>query len=556
MKARDYQLTAIDKVNENLRVSESTLLVMCTGTGKTIVFSKLCEHWVRIGARILILAHTGELLEQARDKIAKSIGLSCAMEKAEYTCIGTFDRIVVGSIQTLCQEKRLAKFPRDYFDFIITDEAHRSMSKSYLRIYDYFNQSKLFGTRKMLGVTATPDRSDMQQLGDVYDSLAFEYSLPMAISQGYLVPIKAQTVPINIDLTAISKPGEFTSNDIGNVLEPYLEVIADEMIEFCRNRKTVVFLPLIKISQEFQKYLDDRGFNTFEVNGGSHDRDQLISDFDKAGPNSVMLNSMLLTEGWDCESVDCIIPLRPTKSRPLYVQIVGRGTRPVVAHEISQEGLTYEDRRKLIADSDKPDLLLLDFLWNVGKHDLVRPAHLVQGDNEVAKAMTKRIEEDPEKQFDISDEQLNDDSVNDVLEDRKASLAKKLDEAKKKGRLLVNPIEFEMSIQDKDLTDYVPTKIWEMSPVTEKQKSALEKLGIGYDTIPNSGKASLILDRANKRKDAGLSTPRQFGKLKKYGFKDSDKWTFDQARKMITRIAGMGWRGVPAGVDPKTYVPK
>ena len=224
-----------------------TLLVLPTGCGKTIVFAKVADDCVRRGSRVLILAHRGELLSQAADKIRKATGLGCAVEKAEETCRGSWFRVVVGSVQTLMQEKRLGQFPADYFQTIIIDEAHHCISESYQRILKHFPDAQV------LGVTATPDRGDMRNLGQYFESLAYEYTLPKAIREGYLSPIKALTIPLKIDMSGVSvQAGDFKAGDIGTALDPYLEGIAQEMEKYCRDKKTVVFLPLVKTSQKFR----------------------------------------------------------------------------------------------------------------------------------------------------------------------------------------------------------------------------------------------------------------------------------------------------------------
>ena len=156
----------------------------------------------------------------------------------------------------------------------------------------------------MLGVTATPDRGDMKNLGTVFESLAYEYTLPKAIKEGYLSPIQAVTIPLKIDMSAVSvQAGDFKSGDIATALDPYLDRIAEEMGKYCRNRKTVVFLPLVKTSQKFRDILNKNGFQAAEVNGESRDRAEVLEDF-AAGRYNVLCNSMLLTEGWDCPDVD------------------------------------------------------------------------------------------------------------------------------------------------------------------------------------------------------------------------------------------------------------
>ncbi len=525
MELRPYQEQAKEAVlKEWEKGIHKTLLVLPTGCGKTIVFSKIIENRVLAGERVLVLAHRGELLEQAADKLATATGLRCATEKADETCIGTWYRVVVGSVQTLMREKRLNRFPADFFKSIVIDEAHHCISDSYQRVLEHFNEAKV------LGVTATPDRGDMKNLGTVFESLAYEYTLPKAIKEGYLSPIKAVTIPLKLDLTGVStQAGDFKASDIDTALDPYLYQIADEMTKYCLNRKTVVFLPLIATSQKFKNILNEKGFNAAEVNGNSTDRAEILKDFDE-GKYNVLCNSMLLTEGWDCPSVDCVVVLRPTKVRSLYSQMVGRGTRLC-------EG--------------KKELLLLDFLWHTERHELCRPASLICENEEVAKKMTENLET---AAYPVDIEEAEEKAASDVVAQREESLAKQLKEMKNRKRKLVDPLQFEMSIQAEDLSGYVPAFGWEMSPPSEKQIQTLEKLGIMPDEIDNAGKAAKILDRLEKRRTEGLTTPRQIRFLENRGFQHVGTWQFEAAKKLIDRIAGNGWR-IPSGINPGEYTP-
>ena len=527
MELRPYQQQARESIlKEWDKGILKTLLVLPTGCGKTIVFAKVSEDCVRRGDRVLILAHRGELLEQAADKIATATGLKCATEKAEETCRGSWYRIVVGSVQTLMREKRLGQFPADYFQTIIIDEAHHCISESYQRVLKHFPDAKV------LGVTATPDRGDMRNLGEVFESLAYEYTLPKAIRSGYLCPIKALTIPLKMDLTGVGiQAGDFKSGDLATALDPYLYQIADEMAKYCMDRKTVVFLPLVKTSQKFKHILTEKGFRAAEVNGESEDRAEVLADFD-AGKYDVLCNSMLLTEGWDCPSVDCIVVLRPTKVRSLYSQMVGRGTRLF---------------------PQKDHLLLLDFLWHTQRHELCHPADLVCTEEEVSRQMTKNLEEAAGCPMDL--EEAEKAASEDVVSQREEALAKKLAEMKHRKGVLVDPLQYEMSIQAEDLSGYIPAFGWEMGPPSDKQKAALEKFGILPDEIENAGKAAKLLDRLNKRQQEGLARPRQIKQLEKRGFVHVGNWTFEQADNMIARIAAQGWKGIPRGIDPATYVP-
>ena len=527
MELRPYQSEAKTAIFEQWDQGiKKTLLVLPTGCGKTIVFAKVTEECVRQGKRVLIMAHRGELLDQAADKIMQATGLGSAVEKAEETCLGSWFRIVVGSVQSLTRPQRLAKFKQDYFDTIIIDEAHHCLSDSYQRVLEHFPDAEV------LGVTATPDRGDMRNLGQYFESLAYEYTLPQAIKSGYLVPIKAMTIPLQLDLTGVGiQSGDFKASDLGTALDPYLYQIADEMIKYCKDRKTVAFLPLVKTSQKFCEILNQKGFRAAEVNGESADRAQILADYD-AGRYNVLCNSMLLTEGWDCPTVDCIIVLRPTKVRSLYSQMVGRGTRLA---------------------PDKADLLLLDFLWHTERHELCHPASLICESEEVAKKMTENLEKAAGCPIDLEEAEAQ--ASSDVVAEREQALAEQLKQMRARKRKLVDPLQFEMSIQAEDLSSYVPAFGWECAPASDKQKEALEKLGIMPDEIDNAGKATMLLDRLHKRQAEGLTTPKQIRFLEGRGFKNVGTWQFEAASNMINRIAACGWH-IPRGVDPQNYTPE
>ena len=295
------------------------------------------------------------------------------------------------------------------------------------------------------------------------------------------------------------------------------------------DRKTVVFLPLVKTSQKFRDILNAKGFSAAEVNGESKDRADILRDFEN-GAYNVLCNSMLLTEGWDCPAVDCIVVLRPTKVRSLYSQMVGRGTR-------LSEG--------------KTELLLLDFLWHTERHELCHPADLICTDREVAQQMTQNLEKNAGCPADIEEAEKT--ASEDVVAQREEALAKQLAEMKSRKRKLVDPLQFEMSIQAEDLSGYVPAFGWEMAPPSDKQKKTLEKLGILPDEIDNAGKAARILERLDKRRTEGLTTPKQIRFLEGRGFRHVGTWQFDTAKKLIDRIAANGWR-IPSEINPQEYI--
>lgn len=501
-----------------------TLLVLPTGTGKTVVFASVAADQVRAGERVLVLAHRGELLDQAADKIQSFTGLGCSVEKAEQSALGTWFRVTVGSVQTLMRDTRLQRFKPDHYGTIIVDEAHHALSESYQRVLEHFPAAHV------LGVTATPDRGDMRNLGQYFDSLAYEYKLTQAIREGYLCQIKAQTIPLKLDMTGVkTQAGDYSAADIGHALDPYLDQIATEMQTYCAGRKTVVFLPLIDTSQRFCAMLQDRGFRAAEVNGNSEDRAEVLADF-AAGRYDVLCNSMLLTEGWDCPSVDCIVVLRPTKVRSLYCQMIGRGTR---------------------LHPGKDHLLVLDFLWHTARHELCRPACLICENSAVVEKMTEALEKDPDA---VDLEAAEAAAQADVVAEREAALAKALAEQRHRKRALVDPLQFEYSIQAEDLASYEPAFPAELAPPTQKQLELLERRGIFPDEITCFGKAQMIIDRLIKRQEDGLTTPKQIRLLERYGFVHVGEWDFHAASSMISRISAAGWK-VPRGVDPAAYKP-
>ena len=520
MELRPYQKDAKDAVLKSWKEHQRSLLVLPTGTGKTIVFAKIAEERVNTG-RVLVLAHREELLQQAADKIWKSCQIPCSLEKAESTCLGTWEPITVGSVQTLMSERRLSRFSPDYFQTIVVDEAHHAMSDSYQRVLSHFSEAKV------LGVTATPDRGDKKNLGQYFDNLAYEYSLLDAINDGYLCPIKAQTIPLSIDLNNVKiSQGDYQAGDLGNALDPYLEEIADTMTAYM-DRKIVVFLPLIETSQKFCQMLKDRGFRACEVNGNSTDRAEILQDFANNRYN-VICNSMLLTEGWDCPDVDCIVVLRPTKVRGLYCQMVGRGTR---------------------LSPGKDHLLLLDFLWMCDRHELCRPAYLIAKDEKEAKAITEKLAADPDG-MDLME--AEEEVLKDAAAEREAALARELEAQRRKKSKCINPLVAEFLFQ---MDDYEPIWHWEMEMPTMKQIQALENFGIDPSGITCKGQASKYLEKCYKRQSAGLASPKQANKLNQYGFPHPEMWKREDAAKVMGVLANNHWR-LPGHINPQTWCPQ
>jgi superfamily II DNA or RNA helicase len=427
--------------------------------------------------------------------------------------------VIVASVQTLLSPERRAALPPP--THIIVDEAHHVLAESYQAVLNHWPDARV------LGVTATPDRGDMRDLGAFFESLAYEYTLPQAIADGFLCRIKALTCPLKIDVRGVTVNGDYQAGSLGTALDPYLPKIAAEMAQHCRGRRTLCFLPLIATSKRIVEYLTAAGLRAREVNGDSEDRAAALAEFHD-GRWDVLCNAMLLTEGYDEPGIDCVVVLRPTKIRSLYAQMVGRGTR---------------------IHPGKENLLLLDFLWMSEKHRICRPAHLVAEDDEVAQKMAEASEREPGAEQDLDEAALAAAKA-DVVKDREAALAKKLAEMRHRRRELVDPVQYAVSVGAPDLVEYRPALPADAAPVTPAQVEALSKAGLFPGDVQHAGHAAALLDALAERKGGGFSTPRQVRCLERYGWKRAGQMKYAEAQRLIGRIAANGWR-LPHGLKPQ-----
>ena len=529
-KLRYYQEEAVAAVEREWAAgNKKTLIVLSTGLGKTIVFSSVAARRVAAGEKVLILAHRGELLEQAADKMKKACGLDSVLEKAESTAVNSNCPVVVASVQTLYQDKRLEAYAKDYFGTIIIDEAHHCMSSTYQKVLEYFSDAKV------LGVTATPDRNDKRNLGHFFDSMAYEFGIRRAVDEKFLVRPAAQLIPLRLDISEVAQSnGDFAAGELGTALDPYLEEIADEMVSRCTGRKVMVFTPLVKTSTKFCEILNSKGFKAFEINGESKDRKEKLVAF-SSGEYNVAVNSMLLTEGFDEPAVDCIVVLRPTRSRSLYTQMIGRGLRLA---------------------PNKEDCLILDFLWLTERHDLCHPASIIAKDEEMARMMTERILAEGAKGEDSPVDLLGVEAAveEDIIREREESLARQLSELRSNRAKFVDPLQYAFSIADESIINYEPTFAWEKKKPTQKQINLIQAWGLDVTGIDTVGKASALITALHTRRRQGLATPKQIRFLEGKGFKQVGTWKFDDANKMISAIADNRWF-VPKGINPENYKP-
>lgn len=497
------------------------LIVLPTGCGKTIVFSEITRIAVTRGWKVLILAHTDELLEQAADKLRRSTGLESEKEKAQDVASASAN-VVVASVQTLRRASRLSGWAQEHFQLIIVDEAHRSLAQGYQDVLAHFAGAWV------LGVTATPDRGDKRSLGEFFDRIAFSYGLLDAVLDGWLVRPVARLIPLEIDLRGIRtrRTSEGSDLDLGELshrLEPLLREIAKHVAVEARMRKTVIFTPSVETARILTTALREYGMEASFVSGACDDRAEKIAAFHRAGANTAICNAMLLTEGWDCADVSCVVNLRLTKIRSLFAQMVGRGTRPLPG--LVDNVNSAEARKAAIAASAKSNLLILDFLWITEKLDLVRPAHLVADREAVAEKMTVEAGVD----VDLIDQKEQ--AERDLL----ASLEKTVRENAKKKRRTIDPLSFAVSVHDEALVDYQPTAKWELDPPTAGQLARLDEAGIDVSKVACRGQASKLIEQLNRRMELGLCTPKQMAFLTNHGHPDPEFVKFEEAQRLIGR---------------------
>lgn len=507
LSLRPYQLTAVESVLSGLDEFRKQLGVAPTGSGKTLMFSHLAQRM--LPKKTLILAHRSELIFQAQDKLHRATGIMAEVEKAECSASLRCD-VVIGSVQTM-QGKRLEMWPKDHFGLVVIDECHHAIADTHKRILSHFD-----GHAAVVGVTATPDRGDKKNLGQYFNRVAFEIGLLDLINQGYLSKIVVKSVPLEIDITKVrTSKGDFDEHDLGDALLPYLREIAKAIRIEAAWRKTLVFVPLIMTSKKMVEALIEEGVNARHVDGTSDDRREILQAFERA-EFDCLVNSQLLVEGYDCPSVDCIVPLRPTKSRALYSQQVGRGTRIAPA---------------------KRNLLLLDFLWLHEKHNLIRPAHLIASTAQQAQDMTEIIQKAGGWEGQATLDLQGVASEASVVRERK--LQQELKAKAKRSARTMDAMDFCLSVHAIETADWEDTTSCDAQAPTDKQKSMLEKNAIDLDSIKSRGHASAIIDLMMNRAHMGLATPKQVRFLNQQGQKDSDKWTFEQASIFIAqKISG------------------
>lgn len=494
---RPYQSKAVDAVCAGWKDWRKQLLVAPTGSGKTRIFSELAQ---REPGRTLILAHRDELISQAVDKLHAATGIAASVEAGAQRAMPGHG-VIVASVQSM--RRRVKKYAPGAFDLVICDEAHHSLSDEWQSVLGYFESARI------LGVTATPDRSDRRALGQYYQNIAFEIGLLELIGQGYLCPLRATALSVELDARHLRiKKGDISADDAAEVISPRLRELARAVASEIWDKKALIFLPRCDISEAFSWALCGEGLYAMHVQGTSEERTNTLHWYNTPGPRA-LCNAMLLTEGYDCPDIDCIVVLRPTKSRSLYAQMIGRGTRIALGKEF---------------------LTIVDPLWLSGEIDLCRPADLIAGNKLHRDKLQARLEEGLELR----------EAETIAQKDVEEALAQSLIEAqknKKPPRGMIDPLQWAIGIHDSDLETYEPTMPWEEEPATESQKRELGANGIWTENLTR-GFATKLIDRIAARRMRGLASPKQVALLRQLGEPNADIMTKEQAGWILGRKLG------------------
>ncbi len=543
-RLRPYQDDAVNAVLDCLRQHRSTLAVMPTGCGKTIVFAEVIRRWPE--GRILVVAHRDELIWQAVRKIEAVAGCECDVEMGDYYAdqrsLHGRARVVVTSVQTMSRARRHERFHADEFSLVIKDEAHHAVAKTYKSIADYFAAAKI------LGVTATPDRADERALGQVFASVAYEYQLPAAIRDGWLVPIQQQFVFLeSIDLSVVEGTGkkDLSDQQSAKALDKSVLAIAKETMERAGGEQTIVFASSVDHAEMMAEFCNSRrGGSAGWVCGDEQRtpkdvrRDTLKRFSDRQF--QYLFNCGVLLEGYDEPGIGVVAIARLTKSRSLYAQMIGRGTRSLPGVIDGLE--TAELRRQAIAASAKPSVTVLDFVGNSAQHKLVYVADILGGEYEdeviaSATAAVKAASDRGERVDMLTALAQAEEAKRHAMRER----LRRVDVAVKSSARIVDPFAVWDVLPKREPGWHVGRK------PTEKQAAYLEKIGIPAKELEKLSfcKASQLIDESMKRRAAGKCTYKQAKLLTGYGL--STDVSFDQASEWIDRIAKNGWR-LPADI--------
>ena len=523
---RYYQRQAVDALAESLKTHRSALCVMATGTGKTQIGVTLAQEWP---GSVLWLAHRDELVQQARERMEQITGEWIDQEQGHISRAYNA-RLVVGSVQTVQREKRLKAFKPDRFSLVIFDEAAHAPARTFRKPLDYFKDAKL------VGLTATPDRADNIALGQLFEDVpeGAVFDIRAAIDDGWLVPLDCERVYLDeIDLSLVKKSaGDLQVGQLDEVMIKAVEGICRKTIEIEPNRRAICFFPGVKSAElameRFNALVPDSAIMLSAKTEQSLRR-ELVREW-KRGKFQYLCNVQIATEGFDSPDVSLIVLGRPTLSRSLHAQMIGRGTRPLagIVDGLPDPAMAAE-RRKTIQGSNKPNCKILDFVGNGGKHSLITPIDIFAGrytepELKLAKKREKEKGGNPIELLEAARRELKE-------------LAAAMQSRIKARQEKYDPFNALGSAEDDKYT-----RRFGFKAPSFNQKNLLSKFGVEADYLQSlsRGQAGKLLDDLFQRRKNGLATYKQMRILRKWGITQGTV-TFTQASEAISYLKTNEW---------------
>lgn len=346
LKLRSYQREALDAVYDAWAGGmKRPALVLPTGAGKTVVFAHLTQEFRNSykhgvpdkGRRVIVLVHRDELADQAMSKLRQVLPASVSVGKVKAEANDIDADVMVCSVQTLASARRRLELVANQWradpsksrpiGLIITDECHHAAATSYRKVYDAFPDAL------QVGVTATLERNDGKSLGDVWDDVVYTKSILWMVSKGYLTDVKAKAVDVAaLDMSGVKRTGgDWAAGDLGRALEESgaLGVVTRAYQEHGEGRRAIVFTPTVATAEAVAADLNGDGVPSGMISGETprDERRHLFEEF-RQGRLRTLVNCMVLTEGFDAPWAEVAVIARPTRSRALYTQMVGRVLRP------------------------------------------------------------------------------------------------------------------------------------------------------------------------------------------------------------------------------------
>ena len=559
---RDFQQQDVAAVIEAHKSHRSVIGRAATGLGKAVELAALAHHYSQFG-RVMVLVDVAKLVEQLAETIRWYTGVTPGIEMADQRAyqgdgFHSADRIVVSTVQTQYSgdtgRERYRQFDPSEFSAILLDECELFLAPTARSVVDWYAANP---NLRIYGCTATPMRTDGVAMGELFDHVAFDRDIIWGIGNGWLVPARQAFVQVSVDFSTLkvkdAGDGErdYSAEEIASKIqtEQVLIELAKGIIHVCEDRKSIVVCPTVEHAKAIADYLNaERGGCARYVYGEMSDDDKRDAMATHAGGQYQFLTSvMMLTKGYDDPSIRAVVNCRKTKSKRLYQQILGRGTRPLRG---LLNGIDAPDaRRDAIASSAKPNMLMVNM---VGIKDDVRDVTLVDILGNVDEAVADRA-----KQLQLegkTTEEAIEQATEEVEADREQALreaeeAAETMEREDEARLIRSRIRVDAAV---DVQYEDDLRVGGMSGgssnyhIPDKQLAILRKFKVPDKVIANltQAQASDLSRTMIARAKAGLCTYKQATLLQKYGYSREEvaTMTIKAAGEAIDAIAANGWR--------------